>query len=91
LVSGRKGIVSESGGALDPRVLVSEPTHVLLNGFISWRSAFPAAWMEIGVRVFDILGADFHDAPGLANTQNENYFGGEELDRRVTLFVRGGI
>jgi hypothetical protein len=72
-------------------MLAPESATTFLNGFLSWRSVHPAGWMEVGLRVFDLLGTDFRDAPGLSRNPGGGQVGGEELDRRATLFVRGGF
>jgi iron complex outermembrane receptor protein len=64
--------------------------NAVLNAFAAWRFDFDTAWLEAGVRVYNLLNVGFRD---IANVYRWDGFamGGELSARRIFLFLRGSI
>ena len=76
--------------------LFSEPhrfrlsSNMVLNAFLAWRFDFGSAWLEAGVRVYNLLNVGYRD---IGNVYRWDGFemGGELSARRIFLFLRGSI
>ena len=84
-----QGYVS-SGGAFDQRVPVTQDATISFNGFCAWRFGLGSLWLEAGLRLFNLLNSPCYDYPGTTNPEGIEV-GGEQLVRRVTLYVRGNL
>jgi outer membrane receptor for ferrienterochelin and colicin len=83
--SSRTGYVSKRS-AFDPREPIFHPESWFLSAFISWR----LGPVEVGIRAFNLMDMRFRDLPGMVRPQGDE-LGGEEIRRRIFLFVRGAI
>jgi len=78
------------GGLFSDVEMFTAPASLVLNAFAAWRFDFGAAWLEAGVRVYNILNAGYRD---IGNVYRWDGFemGGELSARRIFLFLRGSI
>jgi iron complex outermembrane receptor protein len=87
--SARTGYVSKRS-AFDPRVPIYHPENWFLSAFVSWRVVAGNRPLEVGIRAFNLLDMRFRDLPGMVRPGGDE-LGGEEIRRRIFLFVRGAI
>jgi outer membrane receptor protein involved in Fe transport len=76
--------------AFDPRDTMHLPAAFLLSAFASWRFDLGARHLEAGVRAYNALQAPFRDLPGRIRLDGFQ-LGGQELPRRIFLFLRGSL
>jgi hypothetical protein len=80
----------ENGGLFDDHVALHNPELWMLSGFAAWRETIGPGWLELGVRVFDVLNFGFRDNMAITRLDGTE-LGGELMGRRVFLFLRGAI
>ena len=79
---------TEHGGPFDPYVMLHLPAAMFVNGFAAWRADVRNGFLEFGVRVYNIFNAGFRDNPAVIRFDGSE-LGGEQLGRRIFLYLRG--
>lgn len=78
------------GGLFDETVAVSNPAHAFFSAFLAWRLSAGAGWVDLGVRIHNILNTPFRDLPAVARPDGSE-LGGHLIGRRVFVYFRGSI
>ena len=80
----------ENGVLLAPRIIIKNPTALVLNGYLSWGFDWGGGPLTAGVRVSNITNVGYRDTAAVMRFDGVEV-GGQWLGRQATLFLRGSI
>jgi len=80
--------IADPQSVLAPSTMVSLGAFPLVNSRIAWRGPSAFGELEMGLKVFNLLGYQERESAGV-DLPAGGSFGGMRLDRRLTLFAEG--